>query len=92
MSADIKREREAIGRLAALVGPTGMEDGGPGLDSLPGWVRRVEVTHKQSLEEIEVLREAISYALDIKSRSHQDDYSYDDCWQKMRDSLNREQQ
>lgn len=33
------------------------------------------------------LEEVIRYTLDIKNRSHIDDYYYDDCWQKMRDII-----
>jgi len=39
------------------------------------------------LSENKELKDLIRYALDIKNRCHQDDYSYDDCWNKMRDIL-----
>ena len=33
------------------------------------------------------MRQAISYALDIDKRCHGDDYLYDDCWVKLRESI-----
>lgn len=44
-----RREARCISFLANLIGPTGMEDGEPGLDTLEGWCLRV----KRKMERLE---------------------------------------
>ena len=38
---DSRRERDTMAYLALIIGPTGREDGGPGLDTIEGWCYRV---------------------------------------------------
>jgi hypothetical protein len=44
-----RRERDVIAHLASMIGPTGTEDGGPGIDTLGGWLYRV----KAKIEKLE---------------------------------------
>lgn len=50
-------------------------------------------TKKKTIENLEKdirdLRNALMYLLDIKNRQHQDDYAYDDGWERARKVLEK---
>lgn len=50
------RERECMSFLATLIGPTGREDGGPGLDTLEGWCERVKARQDQLAAALDAAR------------------------------------
>jgi hypothetical protein len=61
---------------------------------LDGWTEEGYIEHvfkdlAKADAQIEKLQNVIEYALDIKSRQHGDDYPYDDCWQKMKETLEK---
>ena len=48
---DPRREHDTMSYLANIIGPTGMEDDGPGMDTLEGWLFRVATLVEQLRKE-----------------------------------------
>lgn len=58
---DVRRERDCMAYLASIIGPTGQEDGGPGLDILEGWCFRI----RQKVERLQTIIDRIPVLVEI---------------------------